>query len=205
MIHLASGFPQEERGGETERGVEREAIPYFLFVGARSAPYKNFRVLLEAYSIFSARFPDGPHLVVAGPPCTAADRILLEGKKIVDRVRFTGIVATQELRTLYRRSTAFVFPSRYEGFGIPLLEAMEAGAPVLCSDSSCFPEIAGEAALYFDPEVPEAVADAMGRIWSFPEIRLDLIEKGRKRRSLFSWEKTARATWDVYNRVITKE
>jgi glycosyltransferase involved in cell wall biosynthesis len=82
---------------------------------------------------------------------------------------------------------------------------MEMGEPVLCSDSSCFPEIAGEAALYFDPDVSEAVADAMGRIWSIPEIRLDLIEKGRKRRSLFSWDKTARATWDVYNRVIKKE
>jgi len=205
VIHLASGLPQEEQGGEPERGVEPEAIPYFLFVGARAAQYKNFRVLLEAYSIFSARYPDGPRLVVAGPPCTAAERIFLKGMKIAGRVRFTGVVATQELRTLYRKSTAFVFPSLYEGFGIPLLEAMETGAPVLCSDSSCFPEIAGEAALYFDPDAPEAIADAMGRVWSCPEIRLGLIEKGRERRSLFSWEKTSRATWEVYKRVITKE
>ena len=205
VIHLASGLQQEERGGESERGAERDAIPYFLFVGARVAHYKNFRVLLEAYSIFSAQYSDGPRLVVAGPPCTSAERILLERMKIADRVRFTGVVSTQELRTLYRESTAFVYPSLYEGFGIPLLEAMETGTPVLCSDSSCFPEIAGEAALYFDPGAPEAIADAMGRVWSCQEIRLELIKKGRIRRSLFSWEKTAHATWEVYKRTIAEE
>ena len=105
-----------------------------------------------------------------------------------------------ELTQLYKQAAALIYPSLYEGFGIPVLEAFSQNLPVLLSNRSCLPEIAGEAALYFDPEKPDAIADAVRRILSEGELRRQLIQNGRKRLKDFSWERSAREIRNFYRK-----
>jgi glycosyltransferase involved in cell wall biosynthesis len=103
---------------------------------------------------------------------------------------------------LYGSAGAFVYPSLYEGFGIPLLEAMSLGCPVVCSNTSSLPEVVGDAAELFDPYDESAMRDAIERVVSNPEYATSLIEKGRRRASLFSWEKCARETFNIYCKIL---
>ncbi len=105
------------------------------------------------------------------------------------------------LRHLYANAAALVYPSLYEGFGIPPLEAMTVGCPVICSNVSSIPEVVGDAGLYFDPSSVEAMRDAMERLVSSSRIRTDLIARGRERSKLFSYDRCAEKTMDVYREV----
>ena len=119
---------------------------------------------------------------------------------IADRVRFLGWVSDDDLEGLYRVALCFVFPSLAEGFGIPVLEAMERGLPVACSNASSLPEVAGDAARYFDPLDEGDIAAAIGELLESPDLREELASAGRQRAALFSWERTARETAQSYER-----
>ena len=123
--------------------------------------------------------------------------------KLHKHVRFFGFVPDQTLAALYRLAAAFVFPSLYEGFGLPPLEAMASGTPVIASNVSSLPEVVGNAALMIDPYEPAAIADAMRRVLTDPELRADLRTRGLQRAREFSWERSIARVREIYSEVMT--
>jgi len=186
----------------------RLTSPYFLFVGTIE-PKKNLKSLIQSYASFrqDGRASNGlPDLVVAGRKgWLYSDVFELVGQLGLQKhVHFLGSVASSDLVMLYNGALALVYPSIYEGFGLPILEAMACGTPVITSNVSSLPEVAGEAALSVDPQDVDALSLALNRIWSSHELRAELRRKGLARARLFSWEKTARATLQVYESVAAR-
>ncbi|MGH7179628.1 MAG: glycosyltransferase family 4 protein [Tepidisphaeraceae bacterium] len=181
-----------------ERIVER---PYLLYVGMRHE-YKGFRRLLETY----ARLPgvrDSFDLVCTGAGAfNAAEMDQIERLGLAQRVRFVRGGDDRRLVTLYSHAAALVYPSLYEGFGIPILEAFGCGCPVVSSDRSSLPEVGGDAALYFDPEQPDDMAAKLSRILEDQALRTRLIRAGREREKQFTWESAARQTREFYQRIL---
>jgi len=185
-----------------ELAATRQALDlperFLLFVGALE-PRKNLTGLVEALSIVHSRLEKIP-LLIAGKRGGEYEKVLDRVRRagLEDKIRFLGYVSDVELRRLYRLATVFVFPSLVEGFGLPILEAMASGLPVAASRTSAMPEVAGEAAVYFDPSRPEDIAEAVIRLLEDGALRQRLVEKGRARGRLFSWTTTARQTLDFY-------
>ena len=191
---------------------EREAIEavkarygiagdYILFVGTIQ-PRKNLVRLMEAFSLLKRQAAD-LQLVIAGKKGWLYEAIFrrVEELGLEGQVVFTGYVAEEGLPALFSGARLFVFPSLYEGFGLPVLEAMACGTPVVCSNASSLPEVAGDAALLFDPLDVEGMAAAMGRVLGDERLRAELIERGLQRARGFSWEKCARETLAVLESV----
>ncbi len=192
------------RGSPEVEVVKEDAIvdsPYFLFVGARDV-YKNFMGLLNDYQLFHQRVSD-VILICVGAPFSEAERKIIQDKglsNVVVRVSADD----KQLKNLYAHAQAFIFPSRYEGFGLPVLEAMAYGCPLLLNNRSCFPEVAGDAALYFNSdggasELPGLLQEVMG--WD-SEKRKDVIKKGYNRLELFSWKKAAEQYAELYQSLL---
>jgi glycosyltransferase involved in cell wall biosynthesis len=176
----------------------REAI--ILHVGAIQQR-KNIARLVEAFeSLETNRADNRWRLVLAGSQGYGAEAILnrIQTSPAADRIVVTGYVTPGQLADWYTRASIFAFPSLDEGFGMPVLEAMAAGVPVITSNRSALPEVAGDAALLVDPEDTEALRDALLRLVADEELRAKLISCGRARIQFFSWEKAARETWDAY-------
>jgi glycosyltransferase involved in cell wall biosynthesis len=169
----------------------------YLFALSRFHPVKNLVGLLRAWAIASKKLDPDIWLVVAGNqgPRTAFGQCEL--KQIPPRVFFYGAPDDATLPVLYRKALGFVHVSLYEGFGIPVLEAMACGTPVLASNVTAVPEVAGDAALLVDPTDVRAIAEGIERIVQDEELRSSLREKGIRRASLYSWDETARRTWEV--------
>jgi glycosyltransferase involved in cell wall biosynthesis len=165
--------------------------PYVLAVGTLE-PRKNLERLIAAWSLLSDADRRGHVLALVGPTGWDAAPILAAAR---DRgARLLGRVSEDELRALYAGASAFAYPSLYEGFGLPVLEAMAAGAPVLTSSVSSLPEVAGDAALLVDPHDPVAIADGLRRLLSDPALAEELRTRGRARAAELSWERTASET-----------
>jgi glycosyltransferase involved in cell wall biosynthesis len=171
---------------------------YVLFVGLLE-PKKNLGVLLRAVARLEQRGSWGETaLVVAGAPGWGADPAReVQALGLDGLVRFVGPVPDTDLPALYGGATAFAFPSLWEGFGLPVLEAMAAGAPVVASDRGALPEVTAGAALHVAP-APEPLADALGQVLADPALRERLRAAGLARAAEFSWERTARETLAVY-------
>jgi glycosyltransferase involved in cell wall biosynthesis len=189
---------------ETARTASRYGLPqgYILFVGSIEER-KNLRRLLQAYAWLRQRGEERP-LAIVGPRKWKYAHILqtVEELGIGDQVIFTGYVPEEDLPTLYSGADLFVFPSLYEGFGLPPLEAMACGTPVVCSNTSSLPEVVGDAAITVDPYDVKALADAMHRVLSDAALREELRAKGLARAKMFTWEKAARETLAVYEKVL---
>jgi glycosyltransferase involved in cell wall biosynthesis len=182
----------------------RYAIPsgdYLLFVGGAD-PRKNLDRLLEAFAILLKNIPPVT-LVATGGMGRRAGEIIdkMSTLGIAKSVRITGHVPAPDLRSLYRGARLFVYPSLYEGFGMPVLEAMASGVPVVTSNSSSVPEVAGDAACLVDPCDIAALAEAMRKVLMDEGFAARLRAKGFERVKVFSWEKTARETLAVYHEV----
>jgi alpha-1,3-rhamnosyl/mannosyltransferase len=179
--------------------IDREFI---LCVGIYK-PRKNHAGLLRAFQRLLA---DGmqAQLVIAGPMAEgeAILRRLAAELGVADRVIFAGFVSDADLCALYSAARVCVCPSLYEGFGFTVLEAMACGAPVVCSRATSLPEVAGKAALYFDPHDPEEMACQLARVFSDAALRSALIEQGRQNMQLFNWAETARQTLAVYHQAL---
>jgi glycosyltransferase involved in cell wall biosynthesis len=173
--------------------------PYFLHVGGREA-YKNFPFLLRAWAKYHAARPE-TQFVVIGRQWLAPERALLAELKIEDSVVHRGEADDAQLALLYRQSLALIYPSLYEGFGIPPLEAMRCGTAVLCSDASSLPEVCGDAPLYFDPRHEEMLLAHLLTLTDSDTARRACIERGTARARLFSWDRTAAQTWEVYRQL----
>jgi len=175
-------------------GIEGE---YILFVGTLQ-PRKNIKKLIEAFSklsTFNSQLST-LNLVVVGKKGWMYEEILGAPKKfgIEDKVKFLDFVTDEELQALYKNALCFILPSLYEGFGLPVLEAMQNGCPVITSNISSLPEAGGDAALYVDPQDVNDIADKIQKVISNQKLRDDMMEKGYKQVKKFSWEKTARET-----------
>lgn len=176
-------------------------FPYFLYVGKRGG-YKNFSQLLKDYSIFYSRNGE-VKLICTGSNFTSAEKELILKYGIKDNVIHEQ--ATDEyLRILYANAEAFIYPSLYEGFGMPILEAFAYGCPVIINKKSCFPEIAGEAAIYFESNNQYSnIAETLSSFYNSPNnFKKELIEKGYKRLSMYSWEKAANELQKVYQSIL---
>jgi glycosyltransferase involved in cell wall biosynthesis len=165
-------------------------------------PHKNLLALIGALARFPAE--DRPVLVLPGYR-TEHERELRERARTLEiegDIRFPGWVSAAELEGLWEVADVFVFPSLYEGFGLPVLEAMARGVPVACSNTSSLPEVAGDAALLFDPHDESAIADAVGRLLSDPDEAARLRAHGRQRARLFTWKRAAGLTLESYSRAL---
>jgi glycosyltransferase involved in cell wall biosynthesis len=176
--------------------------PYILYTGAMG-PRKNIGRLQDAFARLAKEYPR-LRLVLAGPH--TASRLpapsLRAGGQSTNRVIFTGPVTDSDLAVLYNGCELFVFPSLYEGFGLPPLEAMACGAPVVCSNASSLPEVVGDAAWMVDPVDTEGLADAMRRMIADAELRAEMRKKGLRQARKFSWERNAAETMEVYRKVV---
>lgn len=170
--------------------------PYFLFVGLRGG-YKNFERLAQAFAT-DKELCRSHYLVCFGGGQFSKDELSMFQKlKIVDRVKqISG--SDSVLSYLYRHATAFVYPSEYEGFGLPPLEAMGCSCPVLASNTSSIPEVVGDAGIMFDPYSINELSASMRKAAKDNSLRLSLINKGRERCNMFTWEKTAAETMEFY-------
>jgi glycosyltransferase involved in cell wall biosynthesis len=177
---------------------------YVLSVGSLE-PGKNRRRLIHAYAQLWREGLDCP-LVVAGQPAWRyrGDLELVRRLGLEDRVRFLGYVPDDDLPALYSGATIFAFPSLYEGFGLPVLEAMSCGTPVITSSISATAEVAGDAALVVDPRDTDALAEAIRRVARDAALRGDLRARGLERARHFSWQRTARETLFVYELVAAQ-
>jgi glycosyltransferase involved in cell wall biosynthesis len=180
-------------------GLGRRAVVLSL---SAKRPHKNLRGLLDAL----ARMPSGerPVLVLPGYPTPHEEELRAHAGALgVDGdVRFAGWTSAEDVEGLFALADAFVFPSFYEGFGLPVLEAMARGVPVACSDRASLPEVAGDAALLFDPADPAAIAAALGRLLSDPAEADRLRTAGRARAATFTWARTAELTLASYERAL---
>ncbi|MHB1416190.1 MAG: glycosyltransferase family 4 protein [Chloroflexota bacterium] len=175
----------------------------FIFYPAQTWVHKNHLALLEALAIVRERY----HMIV---PLVCSGRKNGFYPQIQQRVRelnlkslvsFVGFVSPLEMQCLYRLARAMVFPSKFEGWGMPLSEAFLAGVPAACSNVTSLPEQAGDAALLFDPDRPDEIADAIHRLWTDQPLRQSLVERGKRNVSRFSWERTARIFRAHYRRI----
>lgn len=178
-------------------GRERRPEPFLLCVSTLH-PHKNLDALLRAFAEFHRSRPEF-RLVIAGLRGFAAANLERLRRKLglQEAVRFTGWIPQEELYDLFARAHAFVYPSTFEGFGLPVLEALAAGIPTACSNIQPLADIAGDAALQFDPGDSTALADAMLRIVSDEPLRAELALAGPERAALFSWKTTALLTLDM--------
>jgi glycosyltransferase involved in cell wall biosynthesis len=178
--------------------------PYLLYVGALN-DRKNVARLLEAYSRVRQQHPD-VHLVIAGRRQWKTDAIEQAVRSLEsDRaVHFTGYVKDEDLPALYRSAIAFIFPSLYEGFGLPPLEAMACGTPVITSNVSSLPEVTGNAAMLIDPYDVDDLARAIDRVLRDEALREQLRKNGLERASLFKWQQAALRTLRLYESVLQR-
>lgn len=169
---------------------------YILYVGGRGG-YKNWAWMVQT---IAPLLREGRRLVCTGMPFTSAERGFLKKLKVVDYVS-QQYVSADEFPVLFASASAFVYPSQYEGFGLPILDAFAAGCPVVLSRSSCFPEIAGDGAAYFGLGHSEELCAELTKILKDDGYRTSLIAKGKKRLSMYSWKKTGEAVARIYEKV----
>ncbi|NLG98217.1 MAG: glycosyltransferase family 4 protein [Chloroflexi bacterium] len=207
----------DEKKAEPVSEAERQEIlsdlgieeSNYLLYPANFWPHKNHAMLLVAFNIFIHRYPEySVKLVLTGAPGKQADEVIAAAEKmgLKERVVFAGFVSDKAFQVLLDSASALIFPSLYEGFGMPVVEGMRASLPVLCSNVTSLPEVGGDAVLYFDPRKPEEIAEAIFKILSDADLRETLIKRGLERaRSLGGPAEMARAYDAVFREVLDQE
>ena len=175
--------------------------PYILYVG-NLTQRKNVELALRAFANLHERFPD-LRFVLAGPSTFKQTNVgqIAEELHVSDKIILPGSVNDQDLPALYSAAEIFVFPSLYEGFGLPVVEAMACGTVVITSTASSLPEVAGEAALLVDPRSVDQMTDALQTLLKDASLRADLRQRGLARAAQFSWDETVRQTWQIYETI----
>ena len=175
----------------------------FILSVATLEPRKNLSGLLDSFSRLVEKEPEA-RLILAGRLAWGKDEVLkqITKLKLEKQTRLLGYVPKEDLPALYALADFLAFPSFYEGFGLPVLEAQSVGTPVLCSNTSSLPEVAGASAFFIDPHTEESIVDGLRKLWNENALKKDLIQKGNENVTRFSWLKTAAATRAVYEEVL---
>lgn len=183
------------------KNLPPKGTPFLMTMGAIS-PRKNLNAVVAALEKLCDEIPH--HLVHVGIPHWDSDDFFtkLKSSKIAHKVHLPGYLDDAEVNALYRQATAYIFPSLFEGFGLPILEAMACGCPVITSDRSSMPEIAGDAALLIDPTSSTQMTEAIQNIATSTELQKELKLKGLKRAQQFSWKRCAYETFECYKHII---
>jgi glycosyltransferase involved in cell wall biosynthesis len=185
---------------ETRAVLARYGLePGFLFSLGRLNRRKNLGALLRAFAAVRARGPAELALVIGGKPDHGAEQIMRAAREAgrTSRIHWVGLIPEADLPAFYSGAACFVYPSLFEGFGLPLVEAMACGCPVVSSDRTACPEVVGEAGLLVDPEDATSIAAAIARILGEEDLRAELRQRGLARSRLFTWGETARRTLAV--------
>lgn len=175
-------------------GLEK---PYILFVSTIE-PRKNLNRLLDAYGSLRTSLKQEVDLVIAGPAGWESGATMARLRESGPSVRYLGYVPEEFMPSLTAGAVVFAYPSLYEGFGFPVAQAMAAGSPVITSNISSLPEVAGDAALLIDPLSTAELRDALDRLLTSPTLRAELRARGQKRAERFHWERAARETWQFF-------
>lgn len=178
----------------------------FMYYPAATWPHKNHRNLLAALRILKEQSSFDGDLVLTGIAMQAHSGLMAEIERLglTDRVKVLGYLPYEDLPFLYNMTRLLVFPSLFEGFGIPLVEAMACGCPVVCSGVTSLPEVIGDAGVLFDPLSPADIAEKVLLVWKSPETRAGMKDKGLERAKLFNWDETARKTLAVYCKALER-
>ena len=190
----------------TNATKKRLGLPdHFFFYPAVTWPHKNHEVILRALRILKSEHGIATHVYFTGSSTDRRSVLEKLGRDlgVVEQVHFLGFLTPEELQGVFSLATAMVFASKFEGFGLPILEAFQARLAVLCPNATTLPEVGGDAALYFDPDSPEELAILMNTVLDKPETREDLIKKGLLVLSRYSIEQTAAKFGALYNRTAT--
>ena len=177
--------------------------PYLLYVGERNF-YKNFDRMLEAFARVTSTHKNIRLLCVGGKPFSRSEKKLIGELGIAGNVSRQAFLSDHEMQSVYANALAVIYPSLYEGFGIPILEGMACGTAVLTSDRASMPEVAGDAAIFFDPYSVDQIADAMMEVHEDRSKRAELIAQGLKRAQQFSFSRCAADTADIYRSVAKR-
>jgi len=198
-------FHEEPPADEVMRVQERYQLtdPFILYAG-NIKPHKNLERLIEAFHMVRRGELEHIKLLIIGDEISkyATLRRAVHRYKLHKHVRFFGFVPDATLAILYRLARVFVFPSLYEGFGLPPLEAMASGTPVITSNLSSLPEVVGDAAMLIDPYQPDAIAGAMRRVLQDERLRDDMRERGLARVREFSWARSVKQVREIYDEVL---
>jgi len=197
VIHLgAEHLVRAETTSDTPQHADNGSA---LFLGNRSG-YKNFQCVLAAMQ--TNVWPNNVRVDVVGSPFSDAESALLIRLGLADRLRHRGYLSDSELVRVYRNARCLIFPSFQEGFGLPCLESQSLDCPLLCSDIPVFHEVAGDAALFFDPRLGENLAMQVDQVGN-PKVRKELIERGRSNLKRFSWDQSAKQMVQLYHEAIS--
>ncbi|MBQ7026816.1 MAG: glycosyltransferase family 4 protein [Ruminococcus sp.] len=185
---------------KTSLGIEGD---YFLYVGTIE-PRKNLGRLIFAYNALAKKLPDAPKLVLAGGKGWLCDDIYAKVTELhlEDKVIFTKYVPSEDMNPLMCGALAFVFPSIYEGFGMPPLEAMACGVPVLTTGEASLPEVTGDCAVICDAYSPKSIAEGLYRLCRDEKLRLEISRRGLERAKQFTWERSAEALHKIYKELV---
>lgn len=191
-----------ERITEVKKSLEIKG-DYFLYLGTIE-PRKNLERLINSYKIFTQRVKNPPKLILAGGKGWLYDNIFqrVRDLNLAEQVIFTKYVPADDMNPLMCGALAFVFPSIYEGFGMPPLEAMACGVPVLSSGEASLPEVTGDCALICDAYSEESIAEGLYNLYTDENMRKDLSRRGLKRAKNFTWEKSAETLYQIYKELI---
>ena len=198
VIHLGSDFQPLENVP-----VSTDSQPYLLYVGERNF-YKNFERSLTAFANAAASRPDIRLRCIGGKPFSKTEQEQIASLGLPGRVTHEGYLEDSAMKSIYTDARAVIYPSLYEGFGIPILEGMSCGTAVLTSNRASMPEVAGNAALIFDPYSIDEITASIERVFDSESAREELIRKGLQRAGEFSWQESARKTVEVYRSVAAR-
>ncbi len=199
VVHL--GYDLLNGGRDSDRLTFNDTLPYLLYVGER-AGYKNFKALLRAYA-GSTWLRNNFRIVCFGGGAFRADEMELAKELAIKPYQLEQVGGGDDvLVSYYQRAAAFIYPSLYEGFGIPPLEAMALGCPVICSNTSSIPEVVGDAGEYFDPERIDSICASVEVVLQSAEKRADLIQKGFRKCNGYSWDRCAAKTLEIYRGLV---
>ena len=203
IVYNAPSLIEESADYADVRRKFKISREYILFVGTIE-PRKNIERLLRAFDILKSKYHIPHQLILAGGKGWKDKSILQTAQSIryADDVVFTGYVSSAEKNTLYQRASVFVFPSVYEGFGIPPLEAMCHGCPVVCADAASLPEVVGDAAKLVNPLDVESIADGIFRVLSNDKYKQELVERGYGQAKKFSWEASAHQLIRICKKIV---
>lgn len=174
----------------------------FIMYQGRQSTYKNIRALGDAHQKLLLKYPDLGLVLVGRKDPASESNVKYFTEKGYKNILFTGFLSDEESAWLYQHTEAYVFPSFLEGFGLPALEAMGQGAPIVSSNTTCLPEVYGDAALYFDPTNIDEMVEKISQVIEDRTLRNNLIKKGYKQVQKYSWEKMAKETLAVYNKAL---